>query len=179
MAQPNYRIEIVKELFGEQWANDWMTDVVGMNTAQDLASEILSFERAIHQTRVNFLYILISTTLPEDRVFRHIPLNQNGQFISDEYIPLFNTVRLDMATEDSDPCRKYFRLPIGENRITNGILNSDYVGLLNTAWNSYMITGDVFTHIVSGAGNNVLSGAFHLAVQMRQLHRRRRPVEPA
>lgn len=178
MSNPIWRIEIVKSYQGEQWANDWMTDTADMLEAQDLASGLIAFERHIHQIRVNFDYVLISSVQLADRVFRHLALNQPGQFVNDEYLPLFNTVRMDMGTADSDPCRKYFRIPIGENRITNGELNVDYIALLQGYVTSDLVTPLLLEAIVTGKGDKVVSANIFPRVQMRQLHRRRRPKLP-
>src|SRR6185369_10483109 len=109
MAVPNWRIEIVKSLLGEQWSNDYLTDDVAIEDVQDLAVILLSWEQSIHMAAVNFDYIRIATTIPFDRTFRHITFNEPGTAGNLAYIPLFNTLRIDLGTTDSDPGRKYYR----------------------------------------------------------------------
>lgn len=174
MALPRWRIEIHKSMGGEEWANDWLTDDDTIEDAQDLSALILTFEQHIHSTAVFFEYIRISTTLKFDRVFRHLAINQPGIDTSSDSLPLFNVYRLDMGTDDSDPCRKYFRAPVPEAAQTNGFVNGAVLTSLNGAVGTYLITPGVLPHIVSPKGHTVLTASFNARVQMRQLHRHKR-----
>jgi hypothetical protein len=121
-----------------------------------------------------FDYIRISTYVRFDRIFRHLPVNQPGIDTEADHLPLWNTARLDMGTVDSDPCRKYFRLPIVEAAQTNGFINGAVLTGLASAVSNYLITPGVLPHIVSAKGHTVQTAQFHNQVQMRQLHRHKR-----
>lgn len=174
MAAPTWRLQIVKTRGTEQWSNDYLTDDVTIEDAQDLAQLLITFERNIHDVSVNFDYVRVSSYVPDDRVFRHLPINLTGIPSSSDALPLFNVVRMDMATAQSDPARKYYRCPVAEDNQVNGFLIGAYITFLNNARNAFLVTPGVLGHIVTTAGHTVESATFHAAVQMRQLHRRRR-----
>ena len=178
MAAPRWRIEIHKRYNAEKWANDYLTDDLTIEDAQDLANELLSWEKNVHQTTVLFEYILISTYAKEDRVFRHLTINQFGLVGAVDSLPLYCTLRLDLPTADSDPCRKYYRAPVAESQQANGFLMVDYLNAINTGANNQLVVSDVVSHIVSNKGNKVIGATFHNTVQMRQLHRRRKKKQP-
>lgn len=168
-----WRIQIEKELGTEQWSNDYLTSDLILDDAQDLASGLLAWEKAIHTVDVNFVFVLISSTTVGDRVFRHITVNEPGTLASSDYIPLFNTMRIDLGTSDSDPARKYYRCPIKESDISNGRFTSGHIGTINGFITTYLETPGLLGHIVTSKGNTVVEATVQPAVQMRQLHRRR------
>ena len=179
MGLPRWRIEIHKSLENEEWANDYLTDDVTIEDAHSTASLILNFEQHIHQTVVLFTYMRISTTVKDDRVFRHVVINEPGLLASGDHLPLYCVARMDMACGDSDPCRKYYRLPVNESGQTNAILTTDTLGSLNSLIATHLVTPSVLGHIVSGKGNSVQTASFNPNVQMRQLHRHKRKKIPA
>lgn len=178
MGVPTHRIEIRKELNGEDWSNDYLVEAIDMNTAAAFGVDTIEFERQLHAPQVNFVYMRVSTWAKFDRTFRHVSINLPGLGMSalTERLPLYNTLRMDLMTVDSDPCRKYFRVPIHESMQSNGVLEPATIA----AWQGYLaawIAGfDPDFHVVSGAGNNVVGGTVYPLVQMRQLHRHRRPI---
>lgn len=174
MATPTWRIQIVKTRGANQWSNDYLTDDVTIEDAQDLAQLLITFERHIHDVFVGFDYVRISTYAPSDRIFRHLPINQIGIPSAGDTLPLFNTVRMDMSTSQSDPARKYYRCPIAEDNQANGFLVGAYITFLNTQITTYLTTPGVLPHIVTSAGHNCEVATIHNQVQMRQLHRHKR-----
>lgn len=174
MGTPLWRIEIVKSQNFEVWSNDWLTDDVTIEDAQDLAGELLGFEQALHQTTVLFQYIRISSYVPNDRIFRHIVQNVPGLAEAADSLPLFNTYRLDLSTANSDPARKYFRSPVSEANQTNGIITGQALTAINNLANTMLVANSVITHIVTPRGNSCGDAEFHNEVQMRQLHRHKR-----
>lgn len=178
MPQPLWRIETVKQLGLEVWSNDWLTDDATIENAQDLAAVLQTFERNIHMAVVTFLYIRVSSYIPGDRTFRHLETNLPGLITTGEYLPLFNTVRMNLGTANSDPGRKYFRCPINESNTGNGAILPAYITTLNTAINTHLITTNALTHLVTPKGNRVTNATIYPFVQMRQLHRRRRKKIP-
>lgn len=180
MTAPIWRIEIVKSQAAEQWANDYLTDAATIEDAQDLSALLLTFEQQLHTTGINFDYIRVSSYIAEDRVFRHLAINEPGVQASGDSLPLYCTARLDMGTFSSDPARKYFRLPIAEGWQTNGV----FAGAVLTMWAAtvatYLVATDALGQVVTNAGHNCLTASFNPRVQMRQLHRhKRKKVPPA
>lgn len=180
MTAPIWRIEIVKSKAGEQWANDYLTDIATLPDAEDLASILLGFERDIHTTAVFFDYIRVSSFLAFDRVFRHLVVNEAGVQASGDSLPLYCTARMDMSTFSSDPARKYYRLPVAEAWQTNGFIDAAVLTMWAASINTHLIATSAIGNIVTNAGHNCLTASFNPAVQMRQLHRhRRKKVVPA
>lgn len=174
MGAPQYRIQIQKTLGADSWSNVYLTDDPNLLDAQDLSALLLTFEQHIHMDIVLFDFILISTFAPDDRVFRHLPINQPGLVGPNPYLPLYNTARLDLTTSSSDPARKYYRLPIDEGQQSNGLIVGGALATLTAAFNTYMVATSVLEHIVTNTGHTVVAGSFHAPVQMRQLHRKRK-----
>jgi hypothetical protein len=174
MSTPQFRVQIVKSKAGEQWSNDYLTDDTTLLDAQDLAATLLTWEKHIHDTATNFDYINVSNLDPTTRIFRHLTLNEPGLLSAGDSLPLFNTMRVDFGTANSDPGRKYYRCPIGEGNQVNGFLTGDFITAINALIVTYLVTPAVLGHIVTNAGNTVVDATVHSAVQMRQLHRRRR-----
>lgn len=179
MGNPRYRIQIQKEGFNENWSNDYLTDDATLDDAQDLAALLLTWEQQIHDTTVNFSYIRISTYLPDDRIFRHLDINQPGLVTPIDHLPLYCTVRMDMGVSSSDPARKYYRTPLHEADQANGVLQSTFLTGMASLINTYLVVPTVLGHIVTNAGHTVISASINPLVQMRQLHRRKRPKLPA
>jgi hypothetical protein len=174
MGLPLFRIEIQKSTPSETWSNDYLTDDLTMNDAQDLASVLLTWERQIHQVLVNFDYIRISSYVKGDRTFRHLTLNEAGLLGVDDHLPLYCTLRMDMQTQDSDPCRKYYRMPVKEVDQQNGKFLAAPFVFFNQWIDTYLVNTMALEHIVSNKGNKVISANLFPYVQMRQLHRRRK-----
>ena len=178
MAAPQWRIQIQKTMGAESWSNDYLTDDLLLDDAQDLASGLLAFEQNIHTVDVNFDFVRISSFVEGDRTFRHIPINEPGNGGSGDYLPLFNTMRMDLQTSDSDPGRKYYRLPISETQVTNGEFTSTWLAAMASEITASLVTPGLLEHIVTNAGNNIGSATIQPKVAMRQLNRRKRPVTP-
>lgn len=174
MALPNWRIQIQKRLGAETWQNDYLTDDSTIEDAQDLSALILTFEQNVHGVNVVFEFIRISTTIKGDRRFRHLTINEPGLQPNTPYLPLYNTLRLDLGTAESDPARKFYRAPVREDQQENGIILASTLGFLNGYAQDLLVATDVVDHLVTTKGNRVTSALFYDRVQMRQLHRRRR-----
>lgn len=178
----NYRLEIHKHFIETKWCNTWLIGALDMDDGEAIANAIVNFERKIHKDVVTFDYFLLSTILVADRVFRHRAINLQGLASSDAevWLPLFNTVRVDFNTMDSDPCRKYFRTPISESNQADGELTTAYQAVIQAEVNSTFFTTIAGDNLFSPAGNVVISGTVHKRIQERQLRRRRKKkVVPA
>lgn len=176
MALPTHRLDIFKRLGAEEWANSWLLNAASMDAAQEVAEAIVSFEQHIHSTTVTLAYYRLSTTTVGDRTFRHVPLNLAG--LSDlggvDGLPLFNTLRVDLSTLDSDPCRKYFRIPLTESMQANGLLSPTTVSNFQATITTYLLNTVAIDNIVSNKGNVATGATVYPFVQMRQLKRKKR-----
>lgn len=177
MGMPTHRAEIRKEWQGHSWSNDYLIEGPSMDDAATLALSAVEFERHLHKNAVDFVYLRVSTVNVGDRIFRHIPLNLPGLASTDttNLLPLFNVVRMDLQTADSDPCRKYYRLPISEVQQDNGVIAGSEVIAFGTLLAAWIAGWGSTTKVVSSKGHNVVGGVVYPFVQMRQLHRHRRP----
>lgn len=174
MGVPLWRIEIHKALAAEKWDNAYLTDDATIEDAQDLAQLLLTFEQHIHMDIVNFEYVLISSYTKGDRVFRHLTINEPGLQTTQDYLPLFNTLRFDFGTTNSDPGRKYYRAPMPEGGQVDGVLTPTEVTAFQGIAQTYLVDTDAISHIVTPRHNNVSTVTVYPYVQERQLHRRRR-----
>ena len=180
MAPPNFRVSIFKRFSNEVWSNDWLLNVLDMENANTVATALVEFERRMHHADVIFEYMRISTLALADRIFRHIPINLPGYSASalGSYMPLYCTLRLDMSTVDSDPCRKYFRQPVVEQNQADGKFTTAAIDVYNGFITTYLVNTIALDNIVSSRGNVVTGATINPYVQMRQLTRRKRPKIP-
>lgn len=176
MGVPTHRIEIRKEYGAHNWANDYLVECPSFDDALSMAIALLSFERSIHMIPVLFTYYRVSTMAIGDRIFRHTPLSTNGTYGAGgtDFLPLFNTLRFDLQTLDSDPGRKYFRCPLPEGLVLNEIIHPDLLTAANTAYATAQASFPTGSKIVTSKGHNVVAGYGYPRVQMRQLHRHKR-----
>jgi hypothetical protein len=177
MGVPTHRVEIRKSWAGHNWSNDYLVETPSLIDSVALGEQCYDFERTFHESIVTFEYIRVSSVAVGDRIFRHIPKNTLGLATNGttNFLPLFNTARLDFATADSDPCRKYYRLPVPEANQDNGLFTVAWLGAVNPTVATFISTWNPGSKIVSKVGHNVVSGLFARPVQMRQLHRHKRP----
>lgn len=172
----SHRIEIHKSLGGEEWCNTYLMECVTMAEAATFAALLTTFEQHLHRDNVHFDYAIASTLTVGDRVFRHIPINLFGiqTLAGASYMPLWNVLRVDFQTADSDPCRKYYRMPVLESAQTSGVFESAEVTNFNSVIATYFFGTVMADNLYSPKGHLVVSGSAHPQLQMRQLHRKRR-----
>lgn len=177
MPAPTHRIQIQKHIGAEVWDNDYLVSAADMSVAAGYAALLLDFERALHRPEVTFDFTLVSTVTVGDRVFVHTPVNLPGlnpNVGPDILLPLFNTLRLDLQTADSDPGRKYYR-----GVLLAGDLQSDFT-LAPSRLANYqtIVAGNAGrpsqTGVVTPKGNDIVGQTVADTIQGRQLHRKRR-----
>lgn len=176
----NYRLQIVKELGFEQWANDYILRHDDIDAAANAADLLVAFERSIHDSRIIFDYFIVSDPNPDTRIFRHVVLNEPGLVdgSSFQYLPLFNTVRVDLQTVDTDPGRKYYRTPIYESNQVDGVLTESSVSFYQGIVDDQIVANLAELKLVTRDTVFVTGAVVHPQIQMRQLHRRRKPKAP-
>lgn len=180
MGAPTHRLEIRKEWQGHNWSNDYLVEGPSMDAVATFGLAVVDFEQTFHNQMINFVYVRTSTIAIGDRTFRHVVLNQPGEGSAGttNFLPLYCTLRVDLQTADSDPCRKYYRYLIDEADQSNGVISPAKVAALQVFVDAFIMLMTAETKVVSGAGHNVVDGTVYPGVQMRQLHRHKRPALP-
>lgn len=89
-------------------------------------------------------------------------------------LPLFNTIRVAMQDGEGRPNLKYFRLPLEEGELENGVPTSAFIDNFNTTFLSLL---PAVSGLVSNRDNEFTSYTVVPIAQMRQQgwHRRTRP----
>lgn len=176
MPLPTHRIEIRKSYNNRSWSNDYLVVAANMDAAAAQAARLLTMERTFHLARVQFLFYMVSTIQKADRVFRHVAVNAPGQAggVGLQVLPLFNTARVDLTTVDSDPARKYYRIPLPEDAVADGIISDVWRGTIGDAVFAALTGTAPAITLVTTKGNVVTGMAVLQEVQERQLRRRRK-----
>lgn len=169
-----HRVEIRKNLGANNWSNDYLIEAVDMDDAVAIGNALVTMERHMHYDNILIVFMRVSQNNPLTRVFRHISINQYGlQALGGaDYLPLFNTVRVDFTTADSDPARKYYRMPVAEGWQTNGVMSSGQQTALQALMTTYFLGSVAGDNLYTPKGNQVTGVTVFPNIQMRQLHRR-------
>lgn len=172
----NYRVEIRKSKLTEQFSNDYL--IFANNQADAIAkgNALVTMERQFHTVAISFDYVRVSTLLPGDRSFQHTAINLTGipNPTTPDYWPLFNTCRVDLTTIFTDPARKYYRLPLHDADVANGIIDQALRDAIKTAIENVLFSTTLPIAVYTPRGNQVTGVSVHAAVQERQQHRRRK-----
>lgn len=179
MAPPTHRVEIVKAIGTEEWANDYMCNVADLDAAVAFGNALVTAEKAFHYNNVSFLRLRAATVAVNDRRFRVVTLTGTGSRAATAatQLPLFNTARVDITTTDSDPLRKYYRLPLEEAEVTNAVIEGTTRTLIDNQLAAALANPAVAGRWVSGKGNVAVQAFTQGRVAMRQLKRRRKKKE--
>jgi hypothetical protein len=178
-----YTVQVFKNLDvnpDRHWTNVYHVDAAGLDDAVLAVDPIVTGEVSFHRSNIVFSSARVSTTAEGDNTFTVVPLNENGGrgISSDQAIPLFNTVRVDIARSTAGrPDRKFYRLPICENDQANFILDSGLQSSIASAVDGMIAAVAALgsgQKLVGRLGGDWVSAVVAPAVQMRQLHRKRR-----
>ena len=177
MALPTHRVEIFKSLGAGRWSNSYLLNVASMDEGEAVTLALVNFERHMHLDNVRFDYWRCSTMTVGDRVFRHEAINLNGIAAkgSAEMMPLFCTLRIDFATMDSDPGRKFYRLPVTEATAVDGIFGAAFLAAVQGTIDTHLVNSIALDNIVTSKGNVITGATPYGQIQERQLRRRKRP----
>ena len=181
---PVFTVQLFKNLTAvpdREWTNVYHVFADTLSAASALSAPIAEFEQSIHMNTVTISRARVSTLAPGDDAFNIIPLGLVGAATEAEYLPLYNTVRADIATAAGGrPDRKYYRLPLGENGQHNGVLEDAVREGVQSQLQDLIDTMNAESGVLVSADTGIWETAAVAAqVQMRQLHRkRRRTVTP-
>ena len=172
------RVQVFMTLTGDRfWTNVFHVNAVDLDAAAAWANIVLvpvialpmdgSFK--VVKTLVNHL---------ADDTFVTTPMNIPGGASGSPYLPLFNTVKMLIAVAGHGRNDyKFLRGIISEANQTNGQLDAGLVSGMASAWDDLITDSSASgVDLVDDAGNLWLTSTCQQAVQMRQLHRKRKKV---
>lgn len=173
---PVYKVDIEKVLNGEYWTNVYHVTAADLATAELHAAELTDIERGITLESVTFTRYRVSNETTGSTEFSTVPLGETGDVeATQEYLPLFNVVRVDFAVPGRRALRKYLRLPMAENQQHAGVIET----ATRSGWNSaYAAAIVALGWVIAPDGTVVSAGAVYPNVGMRQLRRGSRRTTP-
>lgn len=169
-----FQCDVEKLYQGEYWTNVYYVDADTLVAASAAANEFAQMERVFHKNSVTFTKARTRSTIPGDDAYVNTTLNTAGLVEWDPVLrlPLFNVVRVDIGIVTGRPSRKYYRLPLMENEITNGevtiAVRSSIESAMAAAYAELTGNGTPWVDI---DGQQVLSFNAFIPVGMRQLRR--------
>lgn len=177
-----FKIQIFKTQTGERfWTNVYHVDAVDINAASSFATTVLASGETVNMSNA-FRVVKSLVSDPATDEFVTVPLNLPGQISGSEWLPLFNTVKVNVSVAGNGRNDyKFYRGSLLENQTANGQIDAGTIASFNDVIDSFIADGTAAgVDMVDNEGNLWLVAATQTAVQMRQLHRRRRPLgEPS
>lgn len=174
---PVYNVDIQKVRFGVYWTNRYqiLRDEPGLTLAE--VNAFHAAEYPFHGNSVQYVSLRISDQTPNTDNFAVWPL-QGAGLIPDggAAIPGFCTLRADIPVGFGRPCRKYYRVYVGEDKIIGGNWEPSFIVTAQAAIRSLAAT---VTGLCDPQGNPWGDAVVKNAIQMRQLRRgTKRPLTP-
>lgn len=179
-----FKIQVFKSFLsgGREWTNVYLVTAADLLAAGSAAFIIKDHEILFHKNQTIITKFRVTDETPGSNAFVVVPVNEPGTGGNAvEYWPLFNVVRVDFQAQGfGRPSRKYYRLPLIENDVADNVIDPARTGAILTALSDMIAdlntNGTPFVDPqLQLLGPPVVFGA----VQMRQLHRkRRRPAAP-
>lgn len=169
----------VRFQYGDRfWTNKWELSAADIGTVIGLVSDFEAFHTAILLTNYVLKDMRISP-IPSTGAFETIVLNSNGAKgdSGQQILSLFNTVALDLVgTFFGRHGLKYLRGTLTNADLENDgtIKDSTATAILSDFTTLLGAVSSAGAAIVTGGGHIVSSADIPPAVQMRQLHRKRR-----
>jgi hypothetical protein len=173
-----YQLSIEKYYAGEYWVNRYFLSTLALTDARTAANAIAALERTLYSGYVVMTKMSISSTQQGDFVYETIVLNQPGgrDIALNQMLPLFVVVRVDFSVQASRPSRKYLRGVLIEPDINGVAIEPAIITMVNTNYATKMAA---IADFVDPQGSDIVTGACHPQVAMRQLRRgsKKRPVQ--
>lgn len=172
------RIQVFMTETGDRfWTNVFHVNALTLDAAASFANTVIATALA-DQMDNHFKVVKTLVSHIGDGSFISTPLNIVGAGTAGTFLPLFNTAKILVSVSGAGRNDyKYLRAVLTEGRVTNGQIDSGVVTSLESTWNGLIADG-------TAAGVDLVDDEGHLwqvatcqqAIQMRQLHRRRRRV---
>jgi hypothetical protein len=167
---PLYQLDIQKEIGTYFYTNVYHLEGSSIAGLDAVVGGIVAAERQICTPSVNF----ISTRVKEAGTaygFASIrPLTGTGAYAtsSAQDLPLYNTVRVDMAPGIGPLNRKYLRTGLREDMVYGTVLEPAYITAVQTLYVNTLANASELRTI---RGENVVGFTLKTLVQMRQMRR--------
>jgi len=172
------RIQIFMTLTGDRfWTNVFHVNALTVDTAASFANTVLAPALAAPMDG-SFRVIKTLVSHIADDTFVTTPLNIAGGSAGSPYLALFNTVKvlIGVAGHGRNDY-KFLRGVVTEANQNNGQLDSGVMAAVDAIWNGVIADGTAAgVDMVDTQGNLWLVASVQKAVQMRQLHRKRKKV---
>lgn len=169
--QVNYTFQTTNK-----WSNVWHATASGMPA---IAAAVVTEMEGPLLNLLSTSCILKSFLISEEGTDAFFTVDRNSAGLyssSGPLLPLWNTVKVVFPPSNfGRPDLKYFKGVVGENVQTDGILNSNILGDADAAVESLIDAMDTnSTPLCSKDGDLYETAQVQPAVQMRQMHRKRR-----
>lgn len=171
---PLYSVDTQKQLGSEFWTNRYIVSAPTLAVGVTIGLSLIDAERPVHSNMVNFINYRVSDMGPSEE-YTVQPVNLLGLRQNINLLPLFNTLRVDIAALTGRPSRKFYRGVLGEEDIAGDIIaiNPTFLNVL-TALEAQFVASVEDAGLVDPQGTWFTSASFYPYVQMRQLRRGKR-----
>ncbi len=164
-----------------KWSNVWHVNAADITTASDaVAGFMVPDLLPLLDNSAQIVSTLISDEASTQ--FVTTPVGANGtSTASGDLLPLYNSAKVFFSDGSlGRPDYKYFKGFVTESIQTNGDLTSGAIGVLETRMTTLIADMDANgAPLVSTDNDPYASASAQTAVQMRQMHRKRKKAAPA
>lgn len=159
------------------WTNVYHVNALTLSAAASFANTVIA---PMHQSQLYEDFSVVKTLVDHlaDDTFVSTPLALPGLSEAVDFLPLFNTVKVNIAVDGFGRNDfKFIRGWLSEASIENGQINPSSIAVYQGLFDELISDGTAAgVDLVDSQGNLWLTAAVQQAVQMRQLHRRRARV---
>lgn len=174
------RIQVFMTLTGERfWTNVFHVNALTIDAAASFANIVLA-PACAEPMDGSFRVVKTLVSHIADDTFVTTPLNIQGGGSGSPYLALFNTVKVLIGVGGyGRNDYKFFRGILTEMNQNNGLVETSLMTAMDTLWNGVIADGTASgVDLVDNEGNLWLVASTQRAVQMRQLHRKRKKLVP-
>jgi hypothetical protein len=157
------------------WTNVFHVNALTIDAAAAFANTVIV---PVLATPMDGLFRVVKTLVSHigDDSFVSTPMSIPGGAFGAAHLPLFNTIKMTITVDGHGRNDyKFLRAVVLEPNQTNGQIEAATQTAFNTAWNGLIADGTAAgVDLVDSDGNLWLVASCQAAVQMRQLHRKRK-----
>ena len=173
---PVFQIDIEKRLNGEFWTNRYFTEADNLPVAVGSMDVFVAAEREFHGNAVEFTKARASSVQLGDTLFFTQVLGLFGQVPLDDYLPLWNVIRVNFSILGKRPHYKLYRGCLSESNTLSGLIQPAALETVQAALEALELIN------TSGTGTALGTGVPESRIRMRQLRRggkrKKTPVLP-
>lgn len=173
-----YKCQVFMTQTGDRfWTNVYHFNVTTISAAASFANTTVV---AGHQSVMSDDFRVVKTLIsdPASDEFVSTPLNLAGDIAGVQYLPLFNTVKVNISVDGfGRNDYKFYRASVFEQNSENGVINGATITLFDDMVNGLIADGAAAgCDLVDNVGNLWVLASTQPAIQMRQLHRKRKKI---